>query len=352
MTTTPINRERIAEVEKIIRPHVRRTPILETSGADFRLDSISLIFKLEFLQHAGSFKTRGAFTNLLTREVPKAGVVAASGGNHGVAVAYAAGKLGIPAKIFVPSVASAEKMDRIRRSGADLVVIGERYADALAASEAWAAESAAMRIHAYDQPETLLGQGTVGLEFEQQAPQLDTLFVAVGGGGLIGGIASWYGKKIKLIGVEPETAPTLSNALNAGRPVDSPAGGIAADSLAPKQVGVLMFPIAQKYVDKVILVRDEEIVQAQEALWTMLRVVTEPGGATAFAALLSRRYKPEPDERVGVLLCGANTTAVNFASSAENVANSASAIAQIPLTGPVAQGPPFGPEAFHRKPTR
>ena len=313
MTKAPINREQIAAVETIIRPHVRRTPILEVAGADFRLDSISLIFKLEFLQHAGSFKTRGAFTNLLTRDVPKAGVVAASGGNHGVAIAYAAGKLGIPAKIFVPTVASPEKIDCIRRCGADLVIIGERYADALAASEAWLAQSGAMPIHAYDQPETLLGQGTVGLELEQQCPRLDTLLVAVGGGGLIGGIAAWYGAKIKLIGVEPEAAPTLANALNAGRPVDSPAGGIAADSLAPKRVGELMFPIAQKYVEKVILVRDEEITQAQEALWTVFRAVTEPGGAAAFGALLSQRYKPAPGERVGVLLCGANTTAVNFA---------------------------------------
>jgi threonine dehydratase len=315
-----INRQQIAEVEKIIRPHIRRTPTLEVAGADFRLDSISLIFKLEFLQHAGSFKTRGAFTNLLTREVPQAGVVAASGGNHGVAVAYAAGKLGIPAKIFVPTVASSEKIDRIRRCGADLVITGERYADALAASEVWTAQSGAMPIHAYDQPETLLGQGTVGLELEQQSPRLDTLLVAVGGGGLIGGIGAWYGAKIKIIGVEPEAAPTLVNALNAGRPVDSPAGGIAADSLAPKRVGELMFPIAQKYVEKVILLRDEEITQAQEALWSVLRVVTEPGGAAAFAALLSRRYKPEPNERVGVLLCGANTTAVNFTTSVKSPA--------------------------------
>ena len=312
MGTQPINRERIADVERIIRPHVRRTPILELAGADFRLDSISLIFKLEFLQHAGSFKTRGAFANLLTREVPKAGVVAASGGNHGVAIAYAAGKLGIPAKIFVPTVASPEKIDRIRRCGADLVITGERYSDALAASEAWVAQSGAMPIHAYDQPETLLGQGTVGLELEQQAPRLDTLLVAVGGGGVIGGIAAWYGAKIRLIGVEPQAAPTLTHALNAGRPVDSPAGGIAADSLAPKRVGELMFPIAQKFVEKVILVRDEEITQAQEALWAVLRVVTEPGGAAAFAALLARRYQPAANERVGVLLCGANTTAVNF----------------------------------------
>ena len=317
MTNLPIDRDRIAAAEKIIRPHIRRTPILELPGADFRLDSISLIFKLEFLQHAGSFKARGAFTNLLTRDVPKAGVVAASGGNHGVAVAYAAGKLGVPAKIFVPTVASAEKIDSIRRSGADLVITGDRYADALAASEAWLAQSGAMSIHAFNQRETLLGQGTVGLEFEQQYPRLDTLLVSVGGGGLIGGIASWYGSKIKLIGVEPEAAPTLSNALNAGHPVDSPAGGIAADSLAPKRVGELMFPVAQTYVEKVILVNDHEIAQAQEALWSVLRVVTEPGGATAFAALLSARYQPKPGERVGILLCGANTTAVNFPSAAK-----------------------------------
>ena len=314
MHATQVNADRIAAVEKIIRPHVRRTPILEVAGADFRLDSISLVFKLEFLQHAGSFKARGAFANLLTREVPKAGVVAASGGNHGVAVAYAAGKLGVPAKIFVPNVASAEKVERIRRCGADLVVVGERYADALAASEAWTAQSGAMPVHAYDQLETLLGQGTVGLELQQQYPKLDTLLVAVGGGGLIGGIAAWYAGKIKLIGVEPEAAPTLANALHAGRPVDSPAGGIAADSLAPKRVGELMFPIAQKYVEKVILVTDREITQAQEALWSVLRAVTEPGGAAAFAALLSRRYQPAPEERVGILLCGGNIAAVNFNS--------------------------------------
>jgi threonine dehydratase len=179
------------------------------------------------------------------------------------------------------------------------------------------AKSGAMSIHAFDQMETLLGQGTIGLELEQQCPRLDTLLVSVGGGGLIGGIASWYGSKIKLIGVEPEAAPTLSNALNAGRPVDSPAGGIAADSLAPKRVGELMFPVVQTYVEKVILVNDHEIAQAQEALWSVLRVVTEPGGATAFAALLSGRYQPKPGERVGVLVCGANTTAVNFASAAK-----------------------------------
>jgi len=315
MAKLPSDRQRIAAVEKIIRPHVRRTPILEVSGSDFRLDSTSLIFKLEFLQHAGSFKARGAFTHLLTREVRAAGVVAASGGNHGVAVAFAASKLEVPAKIFVPTVASPEKIERIRGYGAQLVITGERYADALAASEAWVAHSGAMPIHAYDQIETLLGQGTVGLEFEEQYPQLDTLLVAVGGGGLIGGVAAWYAGKIKLIGVEPEAAPTLSNALRAGRPVDSPAGGIAADSLAPKRVGELMFPLAQKFVNNVILVSDEEILRAQEMLWTVLRIVAEPGGAAAFAALLSGHYQPTPQERVGILLCGGNTIAVNFTAT-------------------------------------
>jgi threonine dehydratase len=320
-TQTPIDREHITAVEKIIRPHIRWTPVLEASGSDFDLNGVRLFLKLEFLQHAGSFKARGAFANLLTREIPSAGVVAASGGNHGVAVAFAAMKLGLPAKIFVPSVASPGKIERIRACGAELVITGERYADALAASEAWVAQSGAVAVHAFDQPETLLGQGSVGLEFEQQAPDLDTLLVAVGGGGLIGGVAAWYGSKMKIIGAEPELAPTLSNALKAGRPVDSPAGGIAADSLAPKRVGELMFPIAQSCVRDVVLVEDEAIEYAQEALWRGLRVATEPGGAAAFAALLSKRYQPRPGERVGVLLCGANTTAVNFTHRSNRAAN-------------------------------
>jgi threonine dehydratase len=222
-------------------------------------------------------------------------------------------KLGVPAKIFVPSVASKEKTDRIRACRAELVIAGERYAEALAASEEWVAQSGAMAVHAYDQRETLLGQGTVGLEFEEQAPDLDTLLVAVGGGGLIGGVAAWYGGRIKIVGVEPEAAPTLANALHAGRPVDSEAGGIAADSLAPKRVGELMFPIAQNYVSGVVLVTDKAIEQAQIELWKVLRLATEPGGAAAFAALLSRRYQPRSTERVGVLVCGGNTTAVDFA---------------------------------------
>ncbi len=312
MSITQITRDRIIAAHQLIRPHVRRTPVVEAGGTDFGLDPINLVFKLESLQHSGSFKARGAFANLLSRTIPTEGVAAASGGNHGAAVAFAAMKLGKPARIFVPTVCSAKKLERIRSYGADLVVTGERYADALAASETWAAESGALRIHAYDQVETLLGQGTVGLELEEQAPNLDTLLVAVGGGGLIGGVAAWYSGRIKIIGVEPEAAPTLTLALQAGRPVDSPAGGIAADSLAPKRVGELMFPIAQTHLQSVLLVPDLSIQQAQEALWKVLRIVAEPGGAAAFAALLSRRYQPKPGERVGVLVCGGNTTAVDF----------------------------------------
>ena len=307
-----ITRDRIAAAYQLIRPHIRRTPVVEANGADFGLDPVALTFKLELMQHAGAFKTRGAFANLLMRRIPPAGVCAASGGNHGVAVSYAAMRLGIPAKIFLPSISSPAKIARIRAYGADLTVGGELYADALAASETYVAQSGALPVHAFDQAETLLGQGSVGLELEEQAPDLDTLLVAVGGGGHIGGIAAWYASRIKVIGVEPEAAPTLERALAAGRPVDAPAGGIAADSLAPRRVGELMFPIAQRHLARVVLVTDDAIRQSQKALWSTLRIVAEPGGATPLAALLSGRYRPEPGERVGVMVSGGNTTAVDF----------------------------------------
>lgn len=307
-----IDRSAIEATYAVIRPHVRTTPVVELDGADLGLAPFSLSLKLEQLQLAGSFKTRGAFANLLSRDVPAAGVVAASGGNHGAAVAYAARRLGVRARIFVPRVASPAKIERIRSYGADLVVEGERYADALASSEDWAAESGALQVHAYDQVETLLGQGTVALELSAQAPLLDTVLVPVGGGGLIGGMASWYGKRAGVVGVEPEAAPTLAEALRAGRPVDAPAGGIAADSLAPRRVGEIMFPIARAFVERVVLVSDEAIGRAQRALWDALRVVAEPGGAAAFAALHSGAYQPAPGERVGAIVTGGNTTAVDF----------------------------------------
>ena len=312
MLSPLITPERISEVHQRIAPYIRRTPTMTTDGIDFGLAPMTLVMKLELLQHAGSFKARGAFANVLLREIPAAGVVAASGGNHGVAVAFAAGRLGIPATIFIPTIASPAKIDRIRQLGAQLVITGERYADALAASEEWRMTSGALPIHAFEQVETLLGQGTLGRELEEQEPALDTLLVAVGGGGLIGGIAAWYQDRIKLIAVEPELAPTLDLALKAGHPIDAPTGSIAADSLAPRQVGALMFPFAQQYVHSTILVSDEAIRQAQEALWQGMRVVAEPGGATAFAALLAGHYQPQPGERVGVLVCGGNTVAVDF----------------------------------------
>jgi threonine dehydratase len=312
-TTNPlIDRAQIVAAHARIRQHIRRTPILAMEGNDLGLGTFPVFLKLELFQHTGSFKARGALTNLMTRNVPPAGVVAASGGNHGVAVAFAAQKFNIPARIFVPSIASPAKQQRIQQYGANLVIAGECYADALAASKIWQEKSGAMPIHAFDQAETLLGQGTVGLEFEEQVPDLDTLLVAVGGGGLIGGMASWYQGKIKIVGVEPESAPTLTKALEAGHPVDAEAGGIAADSLAPRRVGQLMFPIAQKFVHRVVLVSDDEIRDAQEKLWRAARVAAEPGGAAGLAALTSRKYAPAKGAHVGVLICGGNTTAVDF----------------------------------------
>ena len=297
-----ITREHIAATEMLIRPHIRRTPAIEVDAADFGLGASAICFKLELMQHSGSFKVRGAFANLLMRKVPPAGVIAASGGNHGVAVAFAAMRLGVKAAIFVP---------KVRAYGGELVVTGAVYADALAASEARAAETGALAVHAYDQRETLLGQGSVGLELEADRPEIDTLLVATGGGGLIGGIAAWYAGRIQIISVEPELAPTLHDALKAGHPIDAPAGGIAAESLAPRRVGSLMFPIAQRHVAAAVLVEDAAIRDAQRRLWDVLRIATEPGAA-ALAALLSGRYRPAKDERVAVLLCGANTTAVDF----------------------------------------
>jgi threonine dehydratase len=307
-----VNPEKIAACERIIRPYIRRTPVMAIDGADVGLRLGKLWLKLELMQHSGSFKARGAFTNLLTRKVPAAGVVAASGGNHGAAVAYAAMVLKIPAKIFIPSVASEAKVQRIRDYGADLVITGERYADALAASEAWVERTGAMPVHAFDQDETMLGQGTIGIELDEQAPEIDTLLVSVGGGGLIGGLAAWYASRIKVVGVEPEAAPTLTKALQAGRPVDAEAGGIAADSLAPRRIGERVFPIAQRHVRETVLVTDDAIRQAQKALWQAARIVVEPGGVAAFSALLSGAYQPQPGERVAVVLSGGNTVAVDF----------------------------------------
>jgi len=302
----------ISEVTAKIRPHVRLTPTVEVSAADFGLIGAPITLKLEQLQHAGSFKTRGAFANLLLREANAAGVVAASGGNHGAAVAYAAMRLGIPATSFVPTISNPAKVQRIRDYGAELRQIGERYADALEASEIWRARTGALAVHAFDDFLTVAGQGSVGLELEMQAPKLDTVLVGVGGGGLVGGIAAYFDGRVRVIGVEPVGAPTLTYALAAGQPVDAPANGYAADSLAPKRIGDIPFAIARRFVERVVLVEDDAIRKAQAELWRRLRIVAEPGGAAAFAALHSRQYEPAAGERVGVVVSGANTDAVRF----------------------------------------
>lgn len=307
-----IDRAAIEAAHAAIAPYIRVTPTVEVDAADFGLPSFPLTLKLEQLQHSGSFKARGAFANLLLRAVPARGVVAASGGNHGAAVAYAAMRRGVPAKIFVPTVSSPAKVQRIRGYGAELIVGGDRYADALLASEEWARRSGAMAVHAFDQLETLAGAGTLGRELTRQAPKLDTLLIAVGGGGLIGGAAAWYRGDLRLIGVEPTGAPTLTDALAAGRPVDAPTGSIAADSLAPRRVGTLMFPLARDFIERTVLVEDDDIRRAQNALWEVARIVAEPGAAAPMAALLAARYRPAAGERVGVVVSGGNTTAVDF----------------------------------------
>jgi len=298
----------IAEGAKLIRPYVLRTPILQVDGADFGLPSFPLTFKLEQLQHSGSFKARGAFMNALRNDIPAAGIVAASGGNHGAAVAYAAMRLGVPSHIFVPTISSPAKIARIRAYGAGLRVEGDRYADALAASDVFARASGALAIHAFDSDLTMVGTGTIARELDAQSGGVDTVLASVGGGGLLGGIAAWYASRIAVIGVEPEGAPTLTKALAAGAPVDAETGSIAADSLAPRRIGELVFPVLRRHVRAALLVSDADIRAAQDALWDRVRLVVEPGGAAAFAAVLARKYIPRADERVSVILSGANTT--------------------------------------------
>lgn len=307
-----LDRHHIGEIRQLITPYLRRTPVVTLDGRDLGAPALPLSIKLELLQHAGSFKTRGAFANLLGRPIPAAGVVAASGGNHGAAVAEASQRLGIRATIYLPTTSSPAKVARISAAGAELVQVGDNYSDALAASESFAANSGALTIHAFDQAETILGQGTLAPELLEQAGELDTILVAVGGGGLVSGVATWCAGQVRVVGVEPELSPTMTRALAAGAPVDSPAGGIAADSLGPRQVGKLTLAVVREYVDHIVLVSEEAIVAAQQALWDGLRVVAEPGGAAALAALRSGAYVPAPGERVGIVVSGGNTTAVSF----------------------------------------
>ncbi|WP_020592460.1 threonine/serine dehydratase [Kiloniella laminariae] len=295
-----------------IQPFVRRTPVLRVPAGEL-LESTPVTLKLEQLQHAGSFKSRGAFNALLSDgEIPEAGVIAASGGNHGAAVAYAAKQLGIRAEIFVPEIVSASKLAKLEQYGASIHVVGHDFAAALEACSLRQKETGARLLHAYDQPDIVSGQGTVGLELSEQAPELDSLLVAVGGGGLIGGIASWYQGSLKIIAVETEGTASLYTARQKDRPTEITVSGRAADSLGARKIGEIGFEAAKRFVQQSVLVRDEAVAHAQEKLWSDFRVIAEPGGATAFAALLSGAYQPEKDEKVGVLVCGGNADLATF----------------------------------------
>lgn len=289
-----------------VRGYIRTTPVVETGAGAFGIDT-PLTLKLELLQHTGSFKPRGAFNKMLASEVPDAGVVAASGGNFGLAVAYAARSLGHRAEIFVPDTSPAAKIDRIREMGAEVRVIPGYFHEASLAALARQAETGALAMHPFDQPEVVAGGGTIGLELSEQVPDVDTVLVAVGGGGLIAGIASWFRGVVRVVGVEPEGCASLHAALAAGEPVDVEVGGIAADSLGPRRVGGIAFAAARAWVDRVVLVSDEAIDDAQRRLWRDAHVVAEPGGAASLAALIAGAYRPSPGEKVVVVVCGANT---------------------------------------------
>jgi threonine dehydratase len=307
-----IGREDIEAAAERIEGRVRCTPVLRPGPGAFGLDS-DLVLKLELLQHTASFKPRGAFNRILSQAVPEAGVIAASGGNHAAAVAHVADALGIRAEIHVPEAAPPIKLQRLARYDVDVVRTGQLYDDAQAACDRRAAETGALVVHPYDLPEVVAGQGTLARELEAQAPELDTVLVAVGGGGLIGGVASWYRDRARVVAVEPETSRCLGAARDAGEPVDVPVSGLAADSLGARRVGALAFEAARRWVDEAVVVADDDIRAAQRALWDQARLVAEPGGAASLAALLAGAYRPEPGERVGVLVCGGNTDPASVA---------------------------------------
>jgi threonine dehydratase len=301
----PVSQTSIAAAHKRIAPYIRQTPVIHLPSGAFGL-SHDLSLKLELLQHSGSFKVRGAFNTLTSMKPPKMGIAAASGGNHGAAVAYAAKQLSLKAKIFVPEISAPAKVAKIREYGAEVVQQGQRYNDALALCEAYQAETGAYGIHAFDAWPTIEGQGTIGTEWERQTKGLDTLLIAAGGGGLISGVALWFGKRVKVVGVEPEGSHALYAALKAGHSVPVEVESIAADSLGAKAVGDKVYAACAQSVDHVVLVPDDVIKLAMRRLWSDMRIAAEPGGACALAALLCGAYKPAKGERVGVLVCGGN----------------------------------------------
>jgi len=300
-----VTRFDVETAAETIRPYIRRTPVMQLEPGAFGVPAL-LTLKLELLQHTGSFKPRGAFSRMLTAEVDDAGVLTASGGNFGLAVAYAASVLGHPAEIFVPSTSPAMKVDKIRGYGATVHIVEGYYAEAYAACEERAFDTGAAFLHPYDQPAVVAGQGTLAAELSDQRPALQTVVVAVGGGGLIGGIAAWYAGDVRVIGVEPDRCPTLSSALRAGEPVDVEVGGIAADALGAARAGVIPMGIATRFVSEVVTVSDDDIIRARRVLWETCRLAAEPGAAATLAALLSGAYRPRPGERLCLVICGAN----------------------------------------------
>lgn len=298
-------REHIRAAADRVARHVRRTPVIDLAPGTFGVEA-PLALKLELLQVTGSFKPRGAFNRMLSAEVGTAGVVAASGGNFGLAVGHAARELGHRAEIFVPSTSPHPKIDRVRATGADVRVIEGYYDDASAAAASRHAETGAVWMHPFDQPEVVAGQGTIGLEVSEQVSDADTIVVSVGGGGLIGGIAAWFAGDVKVIAVEPTTSACLHAAMDAGERVEVGVSGIAADSLGARTVGGIAFEVAKAHVDRVVLVDDDAIREAQRALWREFHLLAEPGGAAALAAVMTGSFEPAEGERTVVLVCGAN----------------------------------------------
>jgi len=304
-----VARSDIESAANRIAPFTRRTPVIELGDvfeAGYRLS-----LKLDHLQPTGSFKPRGAFSVLTARDVPVSGVAAASGGNFGIAIAYACSKLGYSANVFVPETSPAEKIDRISEYGADVRVIPGYYQQALAACEDWAVENEAFQAHAYDQPEVVAGQGTAGREIAGQVEDVDSVLVAVGGGGLIGGVASWFRDDARVVATEPEGCASLHAAREAGGPTIVDVGGVAASSLGAESIGKHAWH-ANKWIDESVLVTDSEIVAAQTWIWQNVRLAVEPAAATTVAALMSGAYRPEPGCHVVALISGANVNLGTF----------------------------------------
>jgi threonine dehydratase len=297
MPVALVSPDDVEQAARRIAPYARRTPVLEHAG---------VTLKLELLQHAGSFKTRGAFNRLLTETLPESGVLAASGGNHGAALAYAASRLGVRAEVLIPSTSPVIKRRLIERLGAVVTVVEGYYDDAQRVADERQHVTGALMIHPLDHPATVAGQGTMGRELDEQVGGLDTLLVATGGGGFTAGQAAWFQDRVKIVSVEPVATQCLRAALLAGRPVDVEVGGVAADSLGAGRIGAVPWEVVRRYVDEAVVVDDDAIRAAQRSIWDDLRLVAEPGGATAWAALQSGAYQPERGERVAVAICGSN----------------------------------------------